>query len=175
MAYWNFSSFTNKLPLARNTWNIGAVKQLFRLYHLLIAIHTKDSDLFRGPDAVPTFGTVMFEAVLQSISLWQSPTLFHPTRHPLSQPSHTSRHHDKTRFYFLVFLRPNRPEIMLQLHILERKKDPIWSPIRGLSLKFYFSVLSTNLSKTLLKTARILILQGPIHKYRASAQGVLLS
>ena len=39
VAYWNFSSFTNKLPLARNTWNIGAVKQLFRLYHLLIAIH----------------------------------------------------------------------------------------------------------------------------------------
>lgn len=64
---------------------------------------------------------------------------------------------------------------MLQLHILERKKDPIWSPIRGLSLKFYFSVLSKNLSKTLLKTAKTLILQGPIHKYRASAQGVLLS
>ena len=103
MAYWNFSSFTNKLPLARNTWNIGAVKQLFRLYHLLIAIHTKDSDLFRGPDAVPTFGTVMFEAVLQSTFLWHSPPLFHPTRHPLSQPSHTSRRHDKIRLIFWYF------------------------------------------------------------------------
>ena len=43
------------------------------------------------------------EAVLLSISLWHSLYLFHPTRHPLSQPSHTSRPHDETRFIFWYF------------------------------------------------------------------------